>query len=595
MSIKNKINDFFKKFYPQILIISLILLVYIQNLWFDFAYLDDNLIVFTDFDKIDSLSKIPQTFLSGYLLDNYYRPIILISFIIDTAIGGQSSTMYHLTNIILHVLFSLLVYKLLVRFRINSKIALLSSLLFAVHPLNTNAVSWIAGRNDLIVGFFSLSSFLAFLNYLDQEKKIWLVIHFLTFFIALFSKEIGIMVLPLILIYLYFFNKSYYKKFRKITFLFSIWFIIIFIYLYLRLFVVQINNQENIGITVFLNNLYIILEYLSKFIYYPFITPLSVQNTESMILGAIFIILILTAIIGLKLFKNKLALFGLLFFILFTFPTLAIKLRTVSGEFVYLDCRVYLPLVGLIIFLASIIEKVNLENKIINSIFILFLIYSIVFAIIKSDDYRNGLKFWTEVTTKYPDVSTHWVGLGFYYFDNEHYLKAAKLVEKAIELRNDIPEYYHKAALAYEKAGLFEKSNELLKRVLEFEQDKTITLIGLIKNSLRLGKITDAINYKNVFERITISDAEKKADLYSSLAYYFSYSGLFDVSIDLMKKAINYQKHNSTYLNDLGVFYYNVGKVDSAKYFFTEALKIDPTNREYSSNLNRLELLETSR
>ncbi len=53
------------KYLPQLLIIGMILLVYIQNLWFDFAYLDDNLIVFAEYEKIDSLSKIPQAFASG--------------------------------------------------------------------------------------------------------------------------------------------------------------------------------------------------------------------------------------------------------------------------------------------------------------------------------------------------------------------------------------------------------------------------------------------------------------------------------------------------------------------------------------------------
>ncbi|MEB2355937.1 MAG: hypothetical protein OZ915_12240, partial [Ignavibacteriales bacterium] len=132
------------KYLPQLLIIGMILLVYIQNLWFDFAYLDDNLIVFAEYEKIDSLSKIPQAFASGYLLDNYYRPMIMISFIIDTAIAGQSSTMYHLTNLIIHIVFSLLLYSLLLKFEIRKIVALFSVIIFAIHPINLNAVSWIA-------------------------------------------------------------------------------------------------------------------------------------------------------------------------------------------------------------------------------------------------------------------------------------------------------------------------------------------------------------------------------------------------------------------------------------------------------------------
>ncbi len=150
------------KYLPQIIIVCMILLVYVQNLWFDFAYLDDNLIVFAEYEKIDSLSKIPQTFVSGYLLDNYYRPMVMISFIIDTAIAGQSSMMYHLTNLLIHIMFSLLLFSLLLKFEVQKLVAFISVIIFAIHPINLNAVSWIAGRNDLIVGLFSIISILSF-------------------------------------------------------------------------------------------------------------------------------------------------------------------------------------------------------------------------------------------------------------------------------------------------------------------------------------------------------------------------------------------------------------------------------------------------
>lgn len=576
-------------YFPQIIIISLILLVYIQNLWFDLAYLDDGLIINAEYEKINSLSKIPQAFLSGYLLDHYYRPVILISFIIDTAIAGQSSAMYHITNILLHIVFSLLLFKLLIKFRFSSKVALISTLVFAVHPINTNAVSWIAGRNDLIVGVFTLSSFLAFLTFLENRKYIWLIVHFLTFGIAVFSKEIGLMLIPITIIYSYLFNKEFIKN-KKILILFiTVWSLILSLYLYLRLSIVQINTQEQAGIDYFINNLYIILEYLAKLVYFFAITPLSIKDNTLIFIGFGLLVFIGFLMVSFNLYKNKVSLFGIIFFLTLILPTLIISQRTVSGEFVYIDCRIYLPLVGLTILISTIFENIDTNSIRFNIILIGYLIYSIVFSFLKGAIYQNGEKFWTEVTKKYPEVSSHWIGFGFYYFDNKEYLKAASLVEKAIEMRNDIPEYYHKAAIAYEKAGELTKSIQYLKNALDLEGDKTITLVELIKNNLKLGNISDAINYKLEFERIEITDAKKRADLFSSLAYYFSYSGLMTESIDLMEKAIKFQPDNATYLNDLGVFFYNIGKTDSAKYFFTEALKIDPANKEYATNLLLIE------
>ncbi|MCL6495968.1 MAG: tetratricopeptide repeat protein [Ignavibacterium sp.] len=273
-------------------------------------------------------------------------------------------------------------------------------------------------------------------------------------------------------------------------------------------------------------------------------------------------------------------------------PPLSVSLKTKDGGFVYLDCRIYLPLIGMVILLAAILEKFNLKNKFnLLGLITVVLILSL-FSFFKSKDYSNGERFWSSVTKEFPNSPYNWIGFGFYYYDKGQYLKAAQLAERAIELNPTVdPEFYHKAALAYKNAGQLNKANEHLKSALNLEKDKSITLIELIKNSLRLGNFSEAIKYLNQFKELEILDLKKKADLYSSLAYYFSYSGLMEYSVELMKQAIIYQPKNSTYLNDLGVFYYNTGKIDSAKRFFYEALKLDPLNEDFQRNVNGLKNL----
>ena len=146
-----EIKKFLLKYYPQLILLGLIILSYAHNLWFGFTYIDDNLIVFDQYDKIKSVSQIPSAFINGYLFDNYYRPIVMISFILDTAIAGQSSLMYHLTNIILHVIVTFIIYKILLLVGVKEIVSLIASAFFAVHPLNVSAVSWIVGRNDLLL------------------------------------------------------------------------------------------------------------------------------------------------------------------------------------------------------------------------------------------------------------------------------------------------------------------------------------------------------------------------------------------------------------------------------------------------------------
>lgn len=579
-------NNFLNKYYPYLLIILVTFLFYSQNLKFDYSYLDDNLIVVTDYNQINSLSKIPSAFATGYLLNNYYRPLIMISFMIDTAIAGRSPMMYHATNILIHVLFTLLLFSLLEKFKIKRIIAVFCSLIFALHPLNLNAVSWIAGRNDLIAGLFSLLSILLFIDYIESGKLFYFILHQFFFLLAMFSKEIGVVIPVALLTYLFLFNKEYLKNKVKTFRLFIIWGVLGALYLYARLDIAGIHSNGKVGFDIFMKNFYILFEYAAKLFYLPGIMPLSLKNYNLIIMGAVITILMATLIISKKKYLDKQFIWGIIFFFIFIIPSLLVRLQTKDGTFVYLDCRMYLPFVGLLIALGTFLNGVKIsEYKQILS-FGLIIIYIAVFSFIKNEPYKNGEAFWTAVTKDHPDAPYNWIGLGFYYYDHHQYLKAAKYAEKAIELNPTIdPEFYQKAALAYEKAGDLDKADKFIEKALSIEKDNTVNYVNLIKNNLRLRRYEKAITFKNDLEKIEIKDLEKKADLYSSVAYYFSYSQKYPQAIELMKKASAYQPQNPNYLNDIGAFYYNINNSDSAKKYFSKALKIEPSNKEYQKNL----------
>lgn len=146
----------------------MILIVYGQTISFDFVHLDDTKIIVDNHDKISKLSNIPDAFVTQYGFDQgspYYRPIILISFIIDSQFSGISPVFYHISNIIFHYLTVYFLFLLFVELKISKQIAFILSLIFAVHPVLTNAVVWIAGRNDLLACLFSVLSFLYFIKY----------------------------------------------------------------------------------------------------------------------------------------------------------------------------------------------------------------------------------------------------------------------------------------------------------------------------------------------------------------------------------------------------------------------------------------------
>ena len=80
----------------------------------------------------------------------FYRPLASLSLLVEQALYGAHPLGYHLTNFILHVLATWLVYALSLRTRLPVPAALGAAALFAVHPVHVEAVAWISGRPDLL-------------------------------------------------------------------------------------------------------------------------------------------------------------------------------------------------------------------------------------------------------------------------------------------------------------------------------------------------------------------------------------------------------------------------------------------------------------
>jgi protein O-mannosyl-transferase len=98
----------------------------------------------------------------------YYRPLLQLSFLCDKYVWGFDESFLHLTNILLHLCNTLLVFLLARKVcRSNSWSfggAFLAALLFAIHPLNSESICWISGRTDPLAGFFLLLSVWALLQ-----------------------------------------------------------------------------------------------------------------------------------------------------------------------------------------------------------------------------------------------------------------------------------------------------------------------------------------------------------------------------------------------------------------------------------------------
>lgn len=163
------------------------------------------------------------------------RPFIALLFMMDGAVWQTNPFGYHLTNILIHAINSILLFFVVRALSIgNMAAALVAGLLFAVHPVHVEPVYIVSGRTDLLPATFLLGSFLAFIFFRSQSKVIFYIISIALYAMGLFSKEI-IIPFPGILIAYDFLIVGYrWRKLHKIVLASFPYVMVLAAYLYLR-------------------------------------------------------------------------------------------------------------------------------------------------------------------------------------------------------------------------------------------------------------------------------------------------------------------------------------------------------------------------
>jgi len=139
---------------------------------------------------------------------NYFRPMMSFGYLLFYQIAGPVPFSFHLANIVLHALVVLLVFCVLRRLS-GERIALIAAGLFALHPIHTESVAWIAGVTDLELALFYLLAFLFYLRLAHPASGIGIRAAMCgCFAIALLSKEQAITLPVLATLFEYFYRED---------------------------------------------------------------------------------------------------------------------------------------------------------------------------------------------------------------------------------------------------------------------------------------------------------------------------------------------------------------------------------------------------
>ncbi len=287
-----------------------------------------------------------------------YKPLTMLTFALEYHFFKLNPRIYHLTNVILHLLNSLLVFWLILLLSRKAWVSFIVALLFGIHPLHVESVAWVSERKDVLYSLFFLSGIIAYIYSLRNKRRVYHYLTLFLFILTLLVKPMGL-TFPFILLlcdYILYIKLDKDNLKRKAVFFVTSGIFLVFT----LVFASEYSSRQPSFVffdSIFIAN-YALLFYLSKIMLpvklsalYPY--PQKNGNLLPLIfLISPLIVLILTrAVILSKRYTRKI-IFGSLFFLICVFPVLQL---VPTGNAIVADRYAYLSSIGIFYLIAEFI------------------------------------------------------------------------------------------------------------------------------------------------------------------------------------------------------------------------------------------------
>lgn len=461
----------------QLLLITA--LVFVNSLFNGFVGDDGFLLLNNDF--YTSWSNIKDLFSSAYTTQSEgaigvqdvkqyssgsvaYRPVLSLTFFFDYWIWKLNAFGYHLTNLIWHMANVVAVYALIFLLRKDSFLALVSAIIFSIHPFKSEAVCSIGYRADLVSTFFLLVSFIFYVSYQakrSESNKSALFGSYLSFGLAIFAKESVIVYSAVLILYDRIFKRTKWRDLFKNSAVgrYSGFWIISLFYLYVYLYVFPNQTIGGAGLmggslkTHLHTAVYIVAEYLQGF-FAPFsvgvLPPVYVPPVETVLGWQTIVMLSILAVSAIVFWvmvrSNSKAGFFLGWFVICMIPVsnLVPLVNPMAYRFLYLpSIGVSVLLAGMIIQSGGWLNRKTQANHFVNIFLVGFIAFCAARTIPLNSFWKNDLVMSYRMYESRPNYPTSQLFMAITYAQLNQNPEARELALKAIDNGLQDPRAYY--------------------------------------------------------------------------------------------------------------------------------------------------------
>lgn len=413
---------------------------------------------------------------------------------------GKSPAAYHILSIILHILATILVYFFVLVLTEDERLSSFATLLFALHPIHTETVTWISGRGYALYTIFFILSFIFYHLSLENEKRTSYLASSATFYaLALFTIPWALPLLAIFPLY------GWYLKGKKFDWAFYLTTALLAVTFFFLVFKAGfVEEKASVGAEVGgTHDITILIPFsVTQYLYLMFWPKVLSFYHEGLRLSLdyVFWSRVATALFAfvLPLFlfwrKKKLPLFFLLFFLIAISPSLS----PIKVGFYVAERYVYLGSISFCVFLAAALlwleKKLPIKNLALFLLIPLLFLYSIR-TLIRNEDWQTRGSFWAATVRDTPTSYRAHNNLGDVYGWRGDWLNAAKQFQTALKLKPDYATPYHNLGIAYLNMGDSEAAKKYLLEALKLNPQyySAYYILGVV--SLKEGKTEEARGY----------------------------------------------------------------------------------------------------
>ncbi len=613
ISIKKQHNNL----WPVLIISIIVFITYVSfspSLKNDFVNWDDQEYVTTNPLVVSETIPLKKIFTTP--VSNHYHPLTILTLAWNYQTGELSPKVYHATNLILHLMNTILVFIFIYLLtKKNIFISGIVSFFFGIHPMHVESVAWISERKDMMYSLFFLAGLVTYLRYTESKKTAWYIVTLLLFIFSCLSKVMAV-VFPVILIVVDYYmgiNNSKYQQGAKSTvtgemillarrifasekipfFILSLAFVLIGYIIQLKGTAPGFRDFPFVSRIMF--GCYGAIMYPVKFFapvmlspFYPF--PAG-NVVSSMILYPI-ILLSAIALIYFFLRKEKPIIFGLLFY----FVSVVIVLQFITGGPVIMaDRYAYISSIGLLFPIAFYINKLW-EKK---STSLTFLKYpSLVVLIItgiafcfqsyaRSQVWKNGETLWSDAINKYPFYISYSNRAEYYQEINDDD-KAINDYSSSIQLNPYYSEARNNRGMIYYKRGRYDLALADYEQAIRYNNDINQASSYFANRALALMKMGEnekaEKDFAMAFEQNAKATESNMKRLLINRGFFYDYTKQFEKAISDYTNYLNFNPEDDLIYNARGMSHINLGHINESYSDFSKAIELNPTIPNYWLN-----------